>query len=393
MLTYGIIGGLERMCLPVLFKEMSTDLGLNLVSIGTIWGLDPLAGVFISLPGGLLADRFGAKKTLIVVCLLGGILSALRGFSNNFASLALTVFLFGLMSAIIPGIVPKTTAVWFSRRYLSLTNALLQLSWYVSSIVATMMSATVLSPLLGGWRNVLFILSAPAVIMGILWWTTGKEPEKSELSTTPSNSVPLRQAFLKVVHTREVWIIGLIFLTLFGASSGFMGYLALYLRNIGWSPVSADSALTVYNVSSMIGIIPMILLSNRIGGKKRILVLSIVMSVANLATLPFLTNNWLFVLLIVTGFLRSAAAPICVVLIFEAKGIGSTCGGTAISMASAMGMLGSFAAPPLGNALTAISPGAPFIFWAGLSALALPLAFYLQKRSHSKAEYSLEKLV
>lgn len=44
--------------MPVLFKEISDDLGLSVAQIGTIWGLDPLAGVFIGLPGGLLADRF-----------------------------------------------------------------------------------------------------------------------------------------------------------------------------------------------------------------------------------------------------------------------------------------------------------------------------------------------
>ena len=48
MLAYCILGGVERMCLPVLFNEISADLGLSLVSIGTIWGLDPLAG-FLSV--------------------------------------------------------------------------------------------------------------------------------------------------------------------------------------------------------------------------------------------------------------------------------------------------------------------------------------------------------
>jgi MFS family permease len=84
MCTFGTIAGLERMGLPVLFKEISSNLNLSLVSIGTIWGMDPLAGIFVSLPGGLLADRFGVKRTLTLVCILAAVFCALRGFSTNF---------------------------------------------------------------------------------------------------------------------------------------------------------------------------------------------------------------------------------------------------------------------------------------------------------------------
>ena len=56
MLTNSLIPGASRMCMPVLFKQISEDLGLSLVYVGVIWGMDPLAGVFIGLPGGLLAD-------------------------------------------------------------------------------------------------------------------------------------------------------------------------------------------------------------------------------------------------------------------------------------------------------------------------------------------------
>ena len=156
MLTYAIVAGAERMCMPVLFPEISEKIGLNLVSIGTIWGLDPLAGVFIGLPAGLLADRFGIKRTLIVVCLLAGVFSALRGFSYNFMTLAATTFIFGIMSAAAPSIVPKTTAVWFAPKYLGITNALLNVAWGIGAMFATMTSAVFLSPWLNGWENVMF---------------------------------------------------------------------------------------------------------------------------------------------------------------------------------------------------------------------------------------------
>ena len=41
-LMFALVTGAARMCMPVLFKEISGDLGLSLVQIGEVWGMDPL---------------------------------------------------------------------------------------------------------------------------------------------------------------------------------------------------------------------------------------------------------------------------------------------------------------------------------------------------------------
>ena len=48
-------------CMPPLFKEIADDLGLNLVDIGMIWGVASLAGLFVSILGGILSDRLNVK--------------------------------------------------------------------------------------------------------------------------------------------------------------------------------------------------------------------------------------------------------------------------------------------------------------------------------------------
>jgi MFS family permease len=181
MMTYGSIAGSARLCMPVLFPEISAELGLSMVAIGTIWGMDPLAGVFLGLPGGLLADRLGVKRTLTVVCILSGIFGALRGFSVDFLSMAAFMFLFGLMAAVTPSIVPKVTAVWFAGRRLGLANGMVNVAWSIGAVIATLSSATLLSHWLGGWRNVLFFFGVPPVLLGLLWWFTGREPRKQDV--------------------------------------------------------------------------------------------------------------------------------------------------------------------------------------------------------------------
>jgi NNP family nitrate/nitrite transporter-like MFS transporter len=359
-----------------------------MVAIGTVWGMDPLAGIFIGLPGGLLADRFGVRRTMTVICILAGIFCAMRGFSVNFISMAVTMFLFGLMAAATPSVVPKMTAEWFGGRRLGMANALLNIAWAIGAMFATMLSATVFSPLFGSWRWVMLLYGVPAVILGFIWFTTVRDPDKSDISDDNSKlldtiavKVPFREAISRAARMKEVWVIGLIMTANWGAGMGLIGYLPLYLRNTGWTPTSADSAITVFNGVSSLGVIPMVLLSDKIGSRKAVVVISIASTVLSIGLLPLVNTMGIWVLIIACGFLRSGASALFNVMIFEIKGVGSTFGGTAIGLANTVSMVGAFLAPPLGNSLADINQGYPFFFWSGLAAISLPMLFLIKNRT------------
>jgi MFS family permease len=388
MLVYAVIAGSARLCMPVLFKEISDDLGLSIVQIGTVWGMDPLAGVFIGLPSGLLADRFGVKRTIIVVCILAGVLGALRGLSVNFATMAITMFLFGFTAAATPSIVPKVTAEWFSGEKLGLANALLNVAWSVGAVAATMTSATLLSPWLGGWRNVMFFYGVPSAALGLLWWFTGREPDKSQLPEAAKTQIPFKQAISNVIRIKEVWIIGIITLFAWGASMGFVGYLPLYLRNLGWSTAAADSVITAFSGITLVGSVPMALLSDKLHSRRGVLVLSLAGFAVSLVLVPYVNALGIWLLIIIGGFLRSGTGTLINVIIFENKDVGSSYGGTAVGLASTISMFGAFIAPPIGNSLEKFSAGLPYIFWAGLCFLSLPLVGLIKPKVKSTGNLS-----
>jgi len=385
MLTYGSIAGAARLCMPVLFPEISAELGLSLVAIGTIWGMDPLAGVFLGLPGGLLADRLGVKRTLTVVCILAGVFGALRGFSVDFLSMAAFMFLFGLMAALAPSIVPKVTAVWFAGRRLGLANGLINVAWSIGAVIATLSSATLLSGWLGGWRNVLFFFGVPPVLLGLLWWFTGREPRKQDDVYNPISGAPLRKALTSVTHIREVWLIGIILLTYWGANMGFGGYLPLYLRNAGWEPALADSAMTVFSGIGVLGVIPMVLYSDKIGSRKAVMIFATVVLALSIGLVPVVGKTGIWVLLVIGGLIRTGVTSLANTMLFEIKGVGGTYGGTAIGLTNTLGMLGAFAASPVGNSFSAFNNDMPLFFWALLAAIALPLLLMV-KETGSKPE-------
>ena len=378
-LTFTFVSAMPQICMTVLFKEILDDLSLSLVEIGIVWGIAPLAGLFIVLLGGLLADRYGAKRTMSIACLLAGLAGALRGVSGDFASLTLTTFFFGLSAWIIPSSVFKATATWFSGRQLVLANGIVSAGMGFGLTVGAMISATILSPLLGGWRNVLFLYGAISIIVGLLWLLMVREPER--LGSAGSEvRVPLRQAVARVFPIKAVWLLGLTLLGYTGCIQGMIGYLPLYLRESGWTVVSADGALATFNGVSTLGAIPLALLANRLGLRKVIIFPVLLIAIVGVALLPVVNNVMVWVLMIMVGFARDGFFAICLTMSTETEGIGVAYAGTAIGLTQTILNAGSFISPPLGNSLASINPGLPFIFWAAFGFLAL-LAFYFVKET------------
>ena len=386
MLTYGSIAGAARLCMPVLFPDIAADLNLDLVAMGTVWGMDPLAGVFLGLPSGMLIDRFGIKRTLTVVCIFAGIFGAIRGLAADFTTMSAYMFLFGLMAAVVPSITPKVTAVWFSGKRLALANGMLNVAWSLGAVIATLSSATLLAPLLGGWRNVLFVFGVPPFLLGLLWWFTGREPQRREdVSVIDSGAVPLRESLSNIIHIKNVWLLCFALMCYWGTNMGFSGYLPTYLRDIGWTAVRADTAMTLLSGFGALGVMPLVMLSNRIGSRKLVMLGTIIVMAITVGLIPFVNETGVWVLVVIGGLIRAVPAAIGNTMLFEMKEIGGKYAGTAIGLTTSLGMIGSFAAPPLGNSLEgSFGSGAPMLFWAALAVISIPIILMMKEPRKTK---------
>jgi MFS family permease len=191
------------MALPVLFAEISADLGLSLVQIGAIWGAGSFAGLFTGLAGGAVGDRFGTKLTLAIGCLAAGLTGALQGFSSDFVTLAATVILNGLVVTSMPMNLHKTCGVWFSGKRLGLANAVVAAGMAFGFMTGSMLSATVLSPWLGGWRQVLFFYAGVAVLMSLPWFLSRSAPGDGAGSELARDMPSMRRALSQVLSLEK----------------------------------------------------------------------------------------------------------------------------------------------------------------------------------------------
>ena len=76
----------------------------------------------MSLTGGVIGDRIGARRILVFACLLTGVTGATRAFASDYASLTATVLVAGLFPMAAPMNVHKTCGVWFDGKGLGMAN-------------------------------------------------------------------------------------------------------------------------------------------------------------------------------------------------------------------------------------------------------------------------------
>ncbi|OGO01442.1 MAG: hypothetical protein A2Y90_02240 [Chloroflexi bacterium RBG_13_52_12] len=370
-------------CMPVLFSEIAADLNLTILQIGTVWGLGSVAGIFSILTAGLLADRFGAKRVLTIACLLAGVFGALRGISDSFFSLTLTSLLFGLAAEAIPVIVIKNASQWFQDKGLGTAQGIITACVGGGLMLGSMLSATVLSPRLGGWQGVMFFYGAVSVLAAIVWFFTVPEPPRTESSPFTAFLTP-RRALSHVLRSRGVWFIAIAMMGFAGGNKGLMGYLPVYLRDNNWTPASADGALAALNAAGTIAAIPLTLASDKLGSRKAVLLPGVLVTVIAVGFLSVVTGPPVWLLAVLSGVFRDMIWAVAATMTVETEGIGAAYAGTSVGIVHAFTRVGYTFAPPAGNAFVSIQAGLPFVFWAGLSLLALIAFLFVRETGRGR---------
>lgn len=131
-----------------------------------------------TLVGGVLADRYGARKTLFWAALLWSIAIGLTGLAVGFAMLACARVLLGVAEGPNFPAMNRGVADWLSsrERAIALSNSL------VAVPVALAIGAPVATELILhlGWRGMFLVLMALGLVWLPLWWLLFRDlPEQS----------------------------------------------------------------------------------------------------------------------------------------------------------------------------------------------------------------------
>jgi MFS family permease len=310
---------------------------------------------------------------MVFACVFVGVTGALRGLSGGYATLAATVFLNGLVRALVPVNTAKGIATWFRGRGLGMASGILGMGMGVGLTLASMISATYLSPLLGGWRNVLYLYGAISAAMGIFWMLSspGSPGDGAEGPTPAPARPPFWQTLRELARIRGIWLVSLTIMLRQGAIMGLTGYLPLYLRGRGWADSAADNTVAIFYLASALFVIPLCVLSDRVGSRKAFLVAAVVITVTSLGLIPFVDGAIVWLLMGLTGIFMDSFMSLTSTMVLEMKGVSLLNAGTAVGIVFTIGPLGGVFAPPVGNSLDRVHSGLSFAFWAALAAMSM----------------------
>lgn len=377
-LTATLAAAAPTMAMPVLFPEMAGDLGLTLVQVGAVWGTVSFAGLFTSLLGGVIGDRFGARRTLAVACFLLGLAGASRGLAQGLATLSIFVFLTGLLTAAIPMNLHKVCATWFSGRDLGKANAVVSGGMALGFMIGSLISASILSPWLGGWRAVLLLYGGITILLSLPWALMRSAPRKRGRESSgvgPS----IRVALSHVARLRDVWVLGIALLGVGSGVQGLLGYLPTYLRGAGWTASLADSALAGFHAVSLLAVLPLAVLSGRLRSRRIVLIAAGVLMACGIGLLSFVDGLAIWIAVLMAGLVRDGFMSVFMTTVTELDGVGAAYAGTALGFAMTLYRVGALIAPPVGNSLASSDPRLPFVLWAAMALFGVGAMLFLRR--------------
>ena len=380
-LTIIVVYTVPALMLPVLFAEIAAELNLDFVQLGIVWGSLSLSSLLIGLVGGALSDRWGSRISLVLICGLIALFGALRGFANSYLTLVTSMLLFGLVAPALPAVLHKTGAYLFSNQR-SISTVTISTGFALSLFLGSRYTATWLSPALGGWRNVLFAFSALGLLFAVIWIFI----PKPYLAPPINQDEPLFPSLIKAVRhilkIREVWTIGIASLLYWGCVRGFIGYTPLYLRELGWSAETADSALSLFFLASLVFAIPSTFLSDHFGLRKTLLIGASGLAGLGIMFLGAGSGTLVYIGVIAAGALFDSYMANHQAALLDLKGV-SVYTGSALGLIIMFRELGGFISPPIGNWLAQFGLGTPFYFWGSLGIMAAVVYLFLPKPANS----------
>ncbi|WP_040813324.1 MFS transporter [Nocardia concava] len=340
-----VVDYIDRTVINFALPAIGDDLGLDHTQQGLLVSMFFVSYALIQIPGGLLADRYGALKVGIAGLTAWSVFTGLTAIAWSFAVLLAIRFLFGLVQGVFPAAAIKALAER-SRPEERTTAA----GWTNSSNAAGLLLAAVIAGVLlptVGWRVMFAVISVLGVAVILAWRRWMPEP-------LVQDDIPIANVGTKA-ERRAV----LFSPTLLGFAVIFFGYDVLVWGVTAWTPTFLKEqhhisqsgiafAAVPTTLAAAAGVVLGARLSDRIGGRPRVIVVpAMAFTAAMLFVLPRMASFAGFVLV-----------------------------GTVMSLVAGMAYMPAFAVPlrALPSAYIGAATGV-IIFGGQLAGVLSPLAF------------------
>ncbi|QFU86943.1 MFS transporter [Amycolatopsis sp. YIM 10] len=298
----------DRLLVNLALPQIGADFGLDHTEQGLVLSAFFLAYALFQIPGGLLADRFGAVRVMLVAVLAWSAFTALTGLAGlvgSFALLLVVRFLFGAAQGVFPGASIKALSERTEPGQRMTANGWMQ----SSNAFGVLLAPAIAAPLIAwwGWRGAF----AAIAVLGVFVFMALRKWLPAPRTTADRQPGGGRAVLLSPV----MWRFALMFFGYDVIVWGLASWVPSYLQSERGLTLTEAGAITA--LPAIFGGVAVVLggrWSDRLGGRHRVVVLpAMAATAACLVVMSHSEPTALFaVFLTLTGFF----AALCYMPVF-----------------------------------------------------------------------------
>ncbi|WP_322028863.1 MFS transporter [Paraburkholderia sp. J76] len=253
------ISYLDRAALSVAAPLIAKDLHLDSAQLGVVFSAFFVGYALFCFVGGYAADRFGAKRVLIIAIGLWSIFCGLTATASTLMSLLVIRVIFGAGEGPLATCTNKIISNWFERKEqttaVGFANSGLQLGAALAGPIVGLMA------LHFGWR-IPFIAIGIAGLLWVLMWSIFSTDRPEHNRWVRSAVSPLKQA--NTEHTESLPTMSLAHYlkspTIWATSLAYFGYAYILYFFLSWFPsyLMMERHLSLSSMS-IVNVIPWLL--------------------------------------------------------------------------------------------------------------------------------------
>lgn len=263
----------------------------------------------MQIPVGIILDRFGVRKVgtfAILWCAIGVLVFS---FASSFYSAFIGRFFIGFGSAFAFILLLKIVLDWFPHRILGLVVGMTQILGVIGPILSNVPLAYALESVDYQWRIVFYFITVAGIILSVIFLIFARDRQSTK------NILSIKEVALQTLSLfryRQIIIIAIFAFFIYPAAELFGSlYGSSYLVSMGYSQISASSAIQFIWLGMGLGSPILGLCSDLMRKRKPVLYLAALIGVIASSIIVWLPNLHLhvyYLLFFLFGFATGAQA-------------------------------------------------------------------------------------
>jgi len=246
------LGNLDRYIMNYAVVSITGDLQLDASSTGIILSAFFLDYAIMQIPGGWLADKFGAKRVLLMAVIMWSIFTGLTAIAWSLTAMIVIRFLFGIGEGGFQPSSSKIIATIFPKEERGRAMSIMLTSGGIVSLIVPLLAAYLLGTI--GWRMMFIIIGAIGAIIAFLYWKYIQLPQ-DEAATVGTEDTSNKVNFKELLKTPLMWNLIIAYFCIYAVNWGLVSWIPTYLqKNRGLDLMSIGWAQTIPAITTIIGV-------------------------------------------------------------------------------------------------------------------------------------------